>query len=282
MPMPSLVKTAVDRRIVRDESSITTALALQCQHVQRLHDLDAVVVTDDIASSWVGSGDRSLCRLLSAATPDLVAGTNAQGDYRLKTLQALKQDLRPQDLTTYTIKVPHLQRYIHIAGIGYNSDRARGIIRTADGTRRIMRFNPPSVQRLHHDFTVDPNGTLARLTYVGFNRYVYSPLVVGTAPVRRLGWYDDGTYKSALDAILEPAISTLVRAGFKVSGLWRRTWLAGKEWENLDGSYTRELYATLREARSGMKLGRLRVAFSHRHDTFHMVACPEVEILWNV
>ncbi len=278
---PSTAKPAADRRVVRDESSIVTALALQCQHVQRLHHLDAVVVTDDIASTWVGSGDRALCRLLSAATPELVTGTNAQGDYRLKTLQALKSDLRPGDLTTYTIKVPHLQRYVYIAGIGASSNRSHGIIRTADGTRRIMRFNPPSAQQLHHDFTVDPNGTLARLTHVGFNRYLYSPLVSGVAPTRRLGWYDDATYKVALEAILEPAISTLIRAGFKVSNLWRHTWLTGREWENSDGSHTRELFATLREARSGMKLGRLRVSFSHRHDAFAFVACPEIEILWN-
>ena len=52
-----------DMRYRRSER-VTDALAFQCAHLQEQLGLEAVVVSDDAGTSWVGAGDLALCRVL--------------------------------------------------------------------------------------------------------------------------------------------------------------------------------------------------------------------------
>lgn len=267
----------IERR-VRRSSEPAEALAFQCAHVQSELDLEALVVADDTGDRWVGAGDKALCRILSNSVSDFAFGTNDQIGARIDAIQIRMPELEASDVTTYTMRIPGSGRFLHVAGVGSVSDRAGGVRRAAAGSRRILGLDPRARRP-----DVDPLDAIAVLRAALVERWMamrFSGSLEGQAPRGRWGLTDDGQYGLVLDVILEPVLEILHSSGVRAELPWGGWRWGGKEFALTDGWYLRTLKLTLREQRSGARLGWLEVAFLHRHDRWEIGEPPHIELSW--
>ena len=269
----------VDRRNRRSDH-IPRALAFQCAHVRDSLNLSSLVVADDAGGDWVGAGDKVLCRLLAKSAPELAIGTSESAGYRFKVMKSIMSDLTPDQLTTYSIRVPDRDRYLFVAAIGKNTKRTDGVIHTVGGVRRILNYDPAQGAALSLSFAADPEATLQRVL---LNSYREWEKETHAEPRLRsvFGWIDDSVYKPALDALMKPVTDVLQLCGLSLDSLWRGFRWTSVEVADDNGNYTRQLSATMREARAKVPVGTLYLDLFHRHDVYEIPFCPVVRIRWN-
>jgi len=255
------------------------ALSFQCAHLQEQMGLEAMVVTDDIGSAWVGSGDLALCRVLSRSAAALARPDHENRDLQMKTLQSLRTDLQNSQVATMSVPVPGSRRHIYIAGVGRTRLLENGVQSTAVGTRRILGFERPRPLTPAVDSdTASVLSNVVRQTWgalltTGQNQAQGSPR-------NWLGLVDDAAYEPLLDALLEPAMQTLQMRGVVASSLWRNYRLRTNEVELADGLFLRTLSSELRHASHNVRLGRLEVDLYHRHDRLVLPVCPRIRLHW--
>jgi hypothetical protein len=269
-------ETVVMDRRYRRSVSATEALAYQCSHIRDGLSLDALVVSDDVGDRWVGAGDRSLCRMLSKAAPELVLAGSAGAEFRLKALQSLRSDLTNSQITTCALRVPGRERHIYVAGVGLNKLRTSGVVDAATGARRILGFDPVATP----DDKASAERQLQSIVERSFEKVTSAGVIVGTPPERRFGRFDDTAYRAIVRHIVAPAWETMARSGVVARDPWRSyNWLNREEHRG-EGLYVRQLVSPLREARTGVRLGDLRLAVPHRHNIFDLPSAPRVTIRW--
>lgn len=265
--------TSVTNRRYRRSEKVSDALAFQCAHVQEGLALEAVVVTDDTGDRWVGSGDKRLCRLLSRSANQLVHPT-VDAELRIKALRSLRSDLGPADITTYAIRVPERERFVFVTGVGKSVMRDNGVVGAAGGVKRILGFNPaaPAAE--------DPQRVLQRLVTDRYHAMLRDDELTGPMPSGLFGMVDDRIYSDVLDRILEPALDTIVRSGLVSDALWKRYRWSTREVAQPDGSWVRLFAPSLREPRTGARVGVLEIEFHHRHDRFDVPFPPALRLRW--
>ncbi len=271
--------TVVSDRRYRRSPVLTEALGYQCAHIQEGLSLEALVVSDDVGDRWVGSGDKSLCRLLSRSALDLSERGSVEAAYRLKTLQSLKSDLKSSDITTCRIKLPDSQRFVVVTGVGSNRLRTNGVVSASRGTKRILGLTKSRENRTSQD-EFDAAQHLQELVDNSYARLVSTQGLYGQAPRQLLGLVDDGVYREAFKHILAPAMDAVTQSGVIVDDPWRSYRFRSRERRYTDGTFERTFRVALREARSGLRLGDLEIRFFHRHDEFEIPYCPRLSIRW--
>ena len=95
-----------------------------------------------------------------------------------------------------------------------------------------------------------------------------------------MGLFDDRVYRDTLAHVLAPAFDAIAQSGVIVEDMWRNYRLRTRETRIEEGLYERVFRPTLREARSGVRLGELEVRFFHRHDMFEIPYCPRLDLRW--
>jgi len=271
-------KTVVTDRRYRRSAEVPESLAFQCAHVQEALSLEAVVVSDGTGDRWVGSGDKRLCRLLSKSASTIADDASPRRDLRMMAIQSLRSDLSLQEITTYKIKVPAHERYIYVTGVGQSRMRDTGVVSVADGVKRIMGFRSQR-RTADHGASADPAHVLNRLISDRFDAVRWSTEVT----VRSRSFFsrsDDRDYAPMLGEMLQPAIDAVVRSGIIVDDLWKRYRWRSQEASIGDGVFLRRLTATLREPRSGARVGTLSVDVCHRHDRLEITEPPTCAIAW--
>lgn len=269
--------TVVSERRYRRSETVTEALAFQCAHIREGLELNAIVVTDDLGDRWVGAGDRALCRMLSKAAPDLSRADSAGANFRMKALQSLQSDLTTSQISTCAIRVPGRERFVYVTGIGDNRLRTAGIMGAASGTRRILGFAPPGSSAVQAS---DADTVLQSIVDRSFEQVMDSGLVIGPCPKRSFGRADDTVYRGTLRHILAPAWEALSRSGVSARDPWRTPRWSQRETRVADDIFCRRLVAPLREARTGIRLGELAIAFEHRHEFFDLPTAPRITVRW--
>lgn len=274
-----LTRTIVADRRYRRSDKVTDALAFQCAHVTDQYGLEAVVVGDETGDRWVGSGDRSLCRLLSRSAAEIARGPSVKLEYRLAALQSLRSDLDPSRVATFRIDIPGSARQVYVTGVGAGRLRDVGVVNAADGTKRILGVTPGRVPR-PAVAAENPDRALQDLVHARWFQ-LGGGAAMGVGPRRSLLGYDDLAYTELLGTLLEPVHAELTGAGLVADSLW-----AGYRWRSSeapagDGVYVRALRAPVREARSGVQVGALIVDMAHRHDSLSLPLPPQVGLRWS-
>lgn len=265
--------TSVTNRRYRRSEKVADALAFQCAHVQEGLALEAMVVTDDTGDRWVGSGDKRLCRLLSRSANQLVHPT-IDAELRVKALRSLRSDLGPGDITTFAIRVPERERFVFVTGVGKSVMRDHGVVGAAGGVKRILGYVTPSA------VAEDPQRVLQRLVTERFHGLQRDDELVGPAPSGLFGLVDDRIYADVLERIMEPALDTIVRSGLVCDPLWARYRWNTREVGQRDGTWVRLFAPSLREPRTGARVGLLEIEFHHRHDRFDVPFAPTLRLRW--
>lgn len=271
----------LDRRNRRTDH-VPRALAFQCATVQSALNLESVVISDDVGD-FVGAGDKALCRLLSRSAPVLSAGDPAAAAYQFKALQAIREDLQPGHLTTYTIRVPQRDRLLFVVGVGTDARRSDGVVRAAGGSKRILGYTPATRKQSAYSFAADPQITLQRAVIASYQNYRVAELRgMEHAPSRHvLGLFvDDSVYADALRGLMKPVYEILNRSGLQADDIWTRYRFRSREVADTLGNYRRIFTVPLREPTTGVRLGTMQVGFIHRHDVYDIPCCPVIQVTW--
>ena len=277
-PLEFVGDTQVMERRYRRSPKRLEALAYQCAHVRDGLALDAVVVADDVGDRWVGAGDRALCRMLAKSAQQLSHRESQGAEYRMKALKSLRGDLTDAQLSTCTIKVPGRNRRVYVAGIGENVLRNTGVMTTAQGTQRILGFDHRAP--LGAPSREDADALLQTICDRSYDRLLEAGSLVGPPPRRVFGRSDDGVYRGVVRHILAPVFDAVARSGVVATDPWRSLTFRSRESRHADGGFVRTLVSSLREARTGMRLGELHVAVHHRHDYFDLPRAPQLTVRW--
>jgi hypothetical protein len=275
-----LTRTIVADRRYRRSERVTDSLAYQCAHVQSQFGMEAVVVSDNSGDRWVGSGDKSLCRLLGRSAPEIARGPSSKLDYRLAALQTLRSDLNPGNVATFRIDLPATGSHVFVTGVGVGRMRDVGVVNVADGTKRILGVTPGRVREAPPVVT-DPEIVLNELVSRVWHQMRDRGQLVGADPVRRLGAFDDRVYADALEQVLEPVMVELGQSGLVADSLWAAWRWRSSEAPLGDGIFVRTLRAPVREVRTGLQVGALHVDLPHRHDVFAFTHPPHVRLRWS-
>lgn len=268
-----------DRRYRRADET-PRALAFQCAHIQESLGLEAMVVSDASGDAWVGAGDRHLCRLLARSASSIASDDLEAREFRLNALRSLRSDLTTAQVTTYRVPVPGRSASIFITGVGGSRMRDHGVVSVAGGTRRILGYERadrgPALPA-----NARPEEVLQHQINEVWHRHASSIMPVDAiAPARRFGLTDDRVYAPAVELLLAPALTTLVRSGVLPDDLWKSWRLRSSERHIGDGVFVRNFQVPLREVRSGARLGTLFVDLYHRHDVWELVERPVVGLQW--
>lgn len=275
-----LTRTIVADRRYRRSESVTDSLAFQCAHVQTQFGMEALVVSDQSGDRWVGSGDKSLCRLLGRSAPEIARGPSQKLDYRLAALQTLRSDLTPGNVATFRIDLPGSGTQVFVTGVGLGRMRDVGVVNVADGTKRILGVTPGRV-RAAAPVATDPEVVLNDMVTRRWHDARDRGELAGSDPVRRLGIFDDRVYIDALDVVLEPVMVELSQSGLVADSLWAAWRWRSSEASLGDGIFVRTLRAPVREVRTGLQVGALHVDLPHRHDVFAFTHPPHVRLRWS-
>jgi hypothetical protein len=267
-----------DNRYRRSER-VRDALAFQCAHLQEQMGLEAMVVSDDNGSAWVGSGDLALCRVLSRSAPSLARPDHDDRELQMKTLQALRGDLNTSQVATMSIPVPGSRRHIYVAGVGRNRLLENGVQVTGVGAKRILGFQRPAPAT--PAVGGDTNEVLDRLVRQAWNTQLTSGNTEREGSPRNwMGIVDDSVYAPVLADVLAPALAALELRSVVATSLWRHYRLRTNEVELTDGLYLRTLSCDLLHAQHRVRLGRLEVDLYHRHDRVVLPVCPRLRLNW--
>jgi hypothetical protein len=279
-----------DRRYRRSDE-VTRALAFQCAHIQEGLQMQAVVVTDDRGESWVGSGDRSLCRLLSRSMPSFASQDAAAVQLRIEALTAARADFDVDRLSTYRIRVPDRERYVYVSGLGGTVLRDQGMTTAATGVKRILGYvpsqqAPPLVPTTSPKAATpalpqadDPVVLLQRLASDRYSEMAATGALQGALGAGWFGSTDEG-YREVLARLLQPVLDAILTSGLVVEDPWSGYRWRSRETTERDGTRVRNLSAALREPRSGARVGTLGVGFVHRHDRFDVPRAPAISLRW--
>jgi hypothetical protein len=256
------------------------ALAYQCAHIQEQLGLQAMVLSDDTGSSWVGSGDLALCRLLSRSAPALAGDIGDQRQLQLRTIQSLRSDLQAEEIATLSLGVPRSQRRIYITGVGRSRMLEHGLHTTAQGGSRILGWHPTQPARNPVEAPADTAARIEQLTWNAWQGLRLNPQSSEGQDTPGRWASDHRRYEGRLTRILQPALDLLEARGVVADDPWRHYRLRSVEVELTPGLFQRTLSATLRDARAGVRLGRLDIDLYHRHDTVDLPACPRLRLRW--
>lgn len=271
---------AKDRRY-RRAGDVPKSLAFQCAHVQESLGLDVIVLSDETGESWVGSGDKGLCRLLARSASAIGGDDLQEREFRLSALRSLRSDLGHAQLTTFRIDVPNSSRSLYVTGVGRSKMRDHGVIAVSDGSRRILGL-PRRRRGGDHAVGVQSTEELlqALIRDAWSQQMVLRDEARPDAPRRLFGMTDDRAYVEVLDQMLHPVAQTLQQSGVLLSDAWENWRLRSRE-RHVDGDvYRRDFRISLTEARSGALLGTLGVGLVHAHRVWDLPSAPLLTLRW--
>lgn len=266
-----------DMRYRRSER-VTDALAFQCAHLQEQLGLEAVVVSDDVGTSWVGAGDLALCRVLSRSAPALAMPSHAERDLQVKTLRSLRHDLRDGDVATAALSVPNSARRIFVSGVGRSRLLENAVTTTAAGSSRILGYDRPRRRPVEIDTRNALSTALMQAWQTLFSAGVHDDAAI--VPRNWLGFADDRRYRDIVTDLMSPVVHILQSRGVLLEDLWSQYRFRSNEVELTDGLYLRTFRIALRDVRLGLRIGHLELDLFHRHDRLAVPVCPRIRLQW--